>query len=67
MGSLEGLINTIHQYRRFKKLFNLKEAEIELKSVKSATHYKVCGVGRLSNLHEPSFKEMRPPQIERPI
>lgn len=47
MISLEELVSKDHQYRRFKKLFNFKEIESELRSVESSANYKGYGVDRL--------------------
>ena len=47
MVSLEDLVCQKHQYRKFKKLFNFKEIEPELKSIESKANYKGYGVLRL--------------------
>ncbi len=47
MVSLEDLVSQKHQYRKFKKLFNFKEIEPELKSIESKANYKGYGALRL--------------------
>lgn len=47
MVSLDELVDSSHQYRKFKTLFNFYEIEPELKSVDSAANYKGYGVERL--------------------
>ncbi|MFK7973966.1 MAG: hypothetical protein AB8B66_03795 [Rickettsiaceae bacterium] len=41
MVGLEDLVSPKHQYRQFKKLFNFKEIESELRSVKSGIAIKL--------------------------
>ncbi|MFK7973897.1 MAG: hypothetical protein AB8B66_03440 [Rickettsiaceae bacterium] len=47
MVSLEALVSQKHQYSKFKKLFNFKAIESELKSVKSGVTITLMVVVRL--------------------